>query len=172
MKIVSREIFAFESSPWYNYFPRLWLSIKKHAWISAFFLPFETRLTCRSLSLSSSLSLSLSRGKERCSTISELRVELVDDPLIPARGSSGTGTFEIGRLFDGRFQPRSLICRVIKKKEEEREKERGGREGEKKGEKNSRVIELRCLIGLMRRWTRNDGSNPLFEEVEPVRKIH
>ena len=58
------------------------------------------------------------------------------------------------------------------KKEEEREKERGGREGEKKGEKNSRVIELRCLIGLMRRWTRNDGSNPLFEEVEPVRKIH
>lgn len=94
------------------------------------------------------------------------------------RGSSGTETFEIGRLFDGLFQPRSLICRVIKKKEERKERERrkgkkgerGGKEGEKKGEKNSRVIELRCLIGLMRRWTtRNDRFYPLFE---PVRKIH
>lgn len=71
--------------------------------------------------------------------ISELRVELVDDPLIPARGSSGTGTFEIGRLFDGRFQPRSLICRVIKKKRG-RERERKGRKGRgKEGRK-----ELAC----------------------------
>lgn len=72
--------------------------------------------------------------------ISEFRVELVDDPLIPARGSSGTGTFEIGRLFDGRFQPRSLICRVIKKKKRGRERERKGRKGRgKEGRK-----ELAC----------------------------
>lgn len=71
--------------------------------------------------------------------ISELRVELVDDPLIPARGSSGTGTFEIGRLFDGRFQPRSLICRVIKKKEEERERKKGAEGKGKRREKRTRV---------------------------------
>lgn len=110
----------------------------------------------------SSLSLSLSRGKERCSTISEFRVELVDDPLIRARGSSGTGTFEIGRLFDGRFQPRSLICRVIKKKKRGRERERKGRKGRgKEGRK-----ELACHWASLLNWV-NEAMDPK-RWVEPL----
>lgn len=64
------------------------------------------------------------------------------------RGSSGTETFEIGRLFDGLFQPRSLICRVIKKKEErkerEREKEREERRKGRKGRGKEGRKELAC----------------------------
>lgn len=91
------------------------------------------------------------------------------------------------------FQPRSLICRVIKKKKKEkkekkerkeREKEREGGEGRRKGRKGRGKEgrkELACHWASLLNWV-NEAMDPsremigllssLFEEVEPLRKIH